>query len=474
MLALNPVRYYANNVCLAFYERYHASTEKSNEEAAWQRFASAQASSEVSGKINAGYASDRELWGAFKNGDEAAFIAIYRQYFPVLFRYGSQFTWDSSIDWFETEWEVLYQAIRDANILLENLEDEGEFNRLVRAEANFIRGWSYYLLHLYFGPTPLYTSSSDEYNQAKASEDDMQAFIEQELMAAADGLPAEQEEYGRATEGAALGLLCKFYLNTKQWQKSADVAQQIIDLNRYALVSNYADVFSLDNEGNAELLWTLVRTASGAVGNTGGAQYINAHTFPTDYPLLPNQSVYAARTYFFDEFINSFEEGDTRRDMIVTEYVNTSGELIILLGNDQSLSLKYEFDPNANGPGMGNDMPEVRYADVLLSRAEALNELNGPSQESIDLINQVRARAGVSLLSLNSFSTKESLRDHIMKEREWEFYAEAKRRQDQIRAETFIQKAQARGHNAQPFHKLFPIPLSEINANPNLEQNTGY
>ncbi len=70
--------------------------------------------------------------------------------------------------------------------------------------------------------------------------------------------------------------------------------------------------------------------------------------------------------------------------------------------------------------------------------------------------------------------TKESLRDRLLQERNWEFYAEMHSRQDQIRQGKFIDLAQARGKNAQPFHVLYPIPITEINANPNLKQNEGY
>ncbi len=107
---------------------------------------------------------------------------------------------------------------------------------------------------------------------------------------------------------------------------------------------------------------------------------------PTDYPLpLPNQQIFAARSYFFDSFVNSFEKTDVRKNLIVTEYVNTAGQRIKLQGNDQSLTGKYEFDPSAAGAVQENDLPVVRYADILLSRAKALNELNGPTQEAIDL-----------------------------------------------------------------------------------------
>ena len=118
-------------------------------------------------------------------------------------------------------------------------------------------------------------------------------------------------------------------------------------------------------------------------------------------------------------------------------------------------------------------MPVIRYADILLSRAEALNELNGPSQEAIDLINQVRNRAGATPLDLADYN-QTTLREAILQEREWEFYFEQKAREDQIRHGVFIERAQARGKNAQEFRRLFPIPQVELDANSLLEQNPGY
>src|SRR5690606_12480916 len=117
----------------------------------------------------------------------------------------------------------------------------------------------------------------------------------------------------------------------------------------------------------------------------------------------------------------------------------------------------------------GNDIVLMRYADILLARAEALNEISGPTQESIDLINEVRVIAGVPELQLVDFPDKESLRDHILAERGWEFHTEALRRQDLIRHGKFISGALARGKTAaRPHHVLYPIPQREIDANPNL------
>lgn len=219
---------------------------------------------------------------------------------------------------------------------------------------------------------PLIISSTiADFSTPRASDADMKAFIEKEFSDVIPELPATQAQYGRATKGGAMGLLCKFYLNTKQWQKCANIAKQILTLSNYELNPNYKNIFGLAYEGNKELLW--VTPASPQAGHS-----LVALTFPTDYPLpYPNNQVFAARSYFFDSFVNSFEEGDVRRQMMVTEYTSTAGVKIKLLGVDQTLSYKFEFDPNGVGATQGNDLPEVRYSDILLSLAESLNELNG-------------------------------------------------------------------------------------------------
>jgi len=110
----------------------------------------------------------------------------------------------------------------------------------------------------------------------------------------------------------------------------------------------------------------------------------------------------------------------------------------------------------------------------LLTRAEALNETDGPNSESIDLINQVREKAGIEDLQLSDFANKDLLRTAIFQERSWEFVVEELHRQDQIRQGVFIQQAVDRGINAKAFQVLYPIPQGEIDKNSNLTQNDGY
>ena len=407
------------------------------------------------------------------------------------------FTWNANTGWFNRDfWSDGYNAIRDANIVLDNIErveelsDEEKAER--RAEARLIRAVSYVRLYEWFGPVPLRTTANPE-EQAleipRATEEEMRQFVETELSASIAELPApaQQPVYGRLTSGAARGHLCKFYLNTKQWQKAADMAQEVMDMDYYELYPSFIDLFKAGNQPNRELVW-----AHQSIVQTPGCTYQNG-AFPpgfqedpeTGATFAPGMNNWAAQYRVNDPFYDLFEEGDARRRPLLDEYLNASGELVSLRDlPDNIRSLKLFPDPDAVGNAHGNDIPDIRYADILLSRAEALNEMQGPNQESIDLINQVRERADLDGIALSDFSSQADLREYlVVKERGWEFYTERKRRQDLIRIGMFIEGtvdgyavgARDRGiDNAQEYHQRFPIPQPAVDANPELEQNPGY
>jgi hypothetical protein len=270
-------------------------------------------------------------------------------------------------------------------------------------------------------------------------------------------------------------MLCKFYLNTLQWQQAADAAKSVMDLNTYSLFPEIENLFAVENENNNEYIFVYPCTNQYLYEN----DYM-PHAFPPNYPIQSNWVNFGAQIALYTSFVKSFDPADRRLRMIITSYTDINGVYHDLLQDtlghplDDSRSFKYTPDPNAIGQNNGNDIPVIRYADILLSRAEALNELDGPNQESIDLINQIRQRAGVYLLSLGNFTSKDSLRDWLMNERAWEFYGEGKRRDDLIRMNKFISGAVARGKSAQSYQLLYPIPQAEIDANPKLKQNDGY
>lgn len=374
----------------------------------------------------------------------------------------------------QDNWNNFYTAIRNANIVLDNLE-AGEFDEsfkaLKGAEALALRGYTYWRLYNFYGPVPILTSSQPEEDKvARATEQEMMARIESDLIAAAADLPVEQDDWGRITQGGALGILCKYYLNTKQWDEAASTALEIMGLDEYGLQLSYQDIFSYANKMNDELMLVIPSDAVNA-----GDWVMQGLTIPNDYVFPPGISTYAARLYGYDWFVDSFDPLDTRDDDFVLQYVNTTGATVPGYGVDKTLiRFKYPMDPNGNGVSTGLDYPILRYADILMSRAEALNEINGPNQESIDLVNLVRARAGVDPLVLGDFASTAELRDAIFQERLWEFFIEGKSREDMIRYGNFISDAQDRGKSAQDYMEIYPIPQTEIEANPNCEQNPGY
>lgn len=380
------------------------------------------------------------------------------------------FTFDPEHNWIRQQFQGPWDPIRDVNMFLENVENvefkDSDKNARI-GEAKFIRAFLYFWMTGYFGEIPLITSTEDDLYPTKASIADIRNFIETELTEAVSLLPVKSSEYGRASKGAALGILMSHYLNTRQWQNAADAANQIIELQEYALYPDYVSLFGPDNDLNSEYIFVSPQTRDVGYGNTWMAL-----SMPPKYPILPNQKNFAAHFKYYDSFVNSFDLNDDRRKVFLTEYTDATGKLKQLLGNNDSRSFKF-YDNESNSQDQENDVPIIRYAEVLLARAEALNELSGPTQEAIDLINVVRERAKVDLLNVGDFS-KESLRDHILQERAWEFFSEGKRRTDLLRHGKFIQQALDRGKAASDHHRYYPIPQVELNANPALTQNDGY
>jgi hypothetical protein len=171
-------------------------------------------------------------------------------------------------------------------------------------------------------------------------------------------------------------------------------------------------------------------------------------------------------------FYNQFENGDLRKNVIIKSYTSTSGQVVT---RTNPIPLKYDINGQYLGQsGYGMDLVVFRYAEVLMSLAEAENEENGPTPEDLGYIEQIRNRAGLSMVGWNSL-TKSQLRDSILVEDGREFYCEGHRRADLIRQGKFIQYATKRGIAAVPNDTLFPIPESIIlQGHGVIKQNPGY
>ena len=396
------------------------------------------------------------------------------------------FTWDPSIGTFAGDlWNPNYASIRDANGVIENIDNVKTTDankKLFQAEARALRGQAYAALYNYFGPVPLRTPATQTGPLARATDEEMKTFIEADLTQAIADLPApgKEEAYGRMNKGIANGLLAKYYLNTRHWQKAADAAKAVIDFSYYTLNPDFVALFRVENEGssNREMMLVLQCRTEDPFGNwfQAGAlppAYKTSPQFP-NYEYKTTMSNFATQYRLRTAFTNTFAPADKRLKLICTSYVNNNNQTIDLTTGDNARSFKY-WDNATVGNNSGTDVPILRYADILLTRAEALNELGGPTAECFTLINAVRTRAGLPSLTLSDTPTKEAFRTAMFQERGWEFVSEAKRREDLLRQGTFISGALARGiTNAKPERALFPIPQAEVDANPLCKQNPGY
>ncbi|MDT0677894.1 RagB/SusD family nutrient uptake outer membrane protein [Autumnicola musiva] len=409
--------------------------------------------------------------------------AVERELTPFL-----NFNWDASDPFFQAPiWNTRYQAIRDANTVLENIENtsiEASEQQRIIAEARYLRAAQYAYLYRYFGVVPLRTTTDQE-EQPQAlplpSQEEFNSFLETELLAAAENLlpPAEQAQRGRATKGHAYAVLTKFLMQTRQWQKVVDMTGELMDLNYYELYPDYRELFFVENEGNnREIIVTWSYANEAGFGNQfqNGAfppGFLEADKIP-EFTWDPSMANWATQFSIKDGFYDSFAAGDDRKQAIIETYTNRAGDMVNLRTTPDNLrSLKY-FDNNQVGNFSGSDFPYIRYADILLSRAEALNRLNGPTQEAVDLVNQVRTRSIDAPYTLSEVGDRDSFNEIILQERSWEFYSEGKRREDLIRHDKFIDYARARGLNAQSHQIFFPYPQGEINTNPELTQKEGY
>tara|TARA_R110001592_G_scaffold315981_4_gene592164 strand:+ start:2754 stop:4247 length:1494 start_codon:yes stop_codon:yes gene_type:complete len=413
--------------------------------------------------------------------------AVLREMTPFM-----DFSWDYATAKFEGNfWAPAYRSIRDANTLLDNIDAssvDASFRKKVIAEARYIRAFDYTYLYKYFGVVPLRITTDLSVQPAELglpTEEEFRNFIETELTEVVQDLPnpSAQIQVGRATKGHAIGALVKFYMNTKQWSKAVTATKDLMDLNYYELFPNYRATFFVENEpqnnpNNKEMIISFSLINQNNYNNNyqngafpPGFRYAdNIPEFVWDSSMANWPTQFSIR----DGFVDSFDPNDDRKKAIIENYHNASGALVSLRTTvDNSRNLKY-WDSDQIGNFSGSDLPYLRYADILLCRAEALNEVNGPTQESVDLINMIRDRANVSSYSLTDVGDKDNFRDLILKERGWEFFGEGKRREDLIRHGKFIQYAIDRGLSAQDYQNYFPYPQSEINSNPNLVQRQGY
>ena len=382
-----------------------------------------------------------------------------------------------------TTWAGHYQAIQSANIVLEKIEavnmDAGLKARYA-AEAKFLRALMYFNLVRIFGDVPLVVkminNPQEGYSYGRNPSAEVYTQIITDLTEAEAVLPHEftGADIGRATKGAAAALLGKVYLTQKRWDLAIPQLKKVIDnvaLNRYQIMPTYAGVFGIANENNRESIFE-VQFKKGATGE--GSPFTNQFAPIGSGTAVVSVGNPLGQNIPTAEMSNAYEPGDVRKAVSMRNSYVLGANTV-----QHNYIVKYAGVPAANLDS-DNNWIVLRYADVLLMYAEALNEqgyvADGPA---FTYLNQIRGRAGLLNKTSNNANLALRVADQaafrlaIEQERRVELAFEGHRWFDLVRTGRAVTLLAAKG--MQPHHALFPIPQSQIDINPALiKQNPDY
>jgi len=360
-------------------------------------------------------------------------------------------------------WANFNNNVYRCNLLLDQIDNANIADNLkkqYKGEAMFIRALNYFNMYRIWGGVPAtkhVVSAAEALKIARYSDEQMFDLIAGDLKEIVDNgyLPEtySSADMGRATDGAAKALLGKVYLTFHKWTEARDVLSQLI--GKYQLVSPIAQVFSVDNKDNNEIIFAVHFNKE--VEGEGHSYWYNI----TNASDETNQS---------SSLINTYPTDDTRKNLIT--YVKAA--------NNVYLMNKFYDTKSTTFNVVGNDQILLRYADVLLMYAEALNEIGYDASEgslALKYLNAVRERAGISDLTAKQLNSQEKFRKGILVERQREFPYEGQRWFDLVRM-GFAQSVMAEnGIEIKDYQLLFPIPQQEIEKVGDtsiLWQNPGY
>ncbi|CAM1344968.1 RagB/SusD family nutrient uptake outer membrane protein [Tenacibaculum amylolyticum] len=383
----------------------------------------------------------------------------------------------------------MYAGISRANYIME-FKDKTDFSRKaeVLAETKFLRSYYYFELVKFFGDIPMYLDKRITLEEIqtidKSTITEVYAQLEGDLQEAIGVLPWQQSQKGRATKGATLALLGKIYLYQEKFAEAAQTFDQIINSGQYSLVTDFASIFSNQNENNSESVFE-VQYFGQEGGGFGCFQCVEGNIavgFMGPRFRSGNYAPYADGFSFnipTMAIVNAFEAGDTRKDATIFDieaFVQTRPDVQYTEGHDHNGYFNFKYIPyeegNAPDPHLthSNNYRAIRYADVLLMAAEAYNRGGINDGIALRYVNQVRRRAfGDTNHDLTSSGA--TLTTDIYNERRLELAGEGHRFFDQVRTG---QTATIPGFTS-PKNNLFPIPRIEIElAGNRWSQNPGY
>lgn len=438
----------------------------------------------------------------------------------------SLFSWDGKNSYMNSAWSTVYEGLARANDVIEKLSGSPagvspELASRIIGEAKFFR--AYYLNYAVqvWGPVPIVTSTSGGHNAVRSPEREVYKQIVADLEDAAERLPSvsaySATQAGRITHGAAKSALAKVYLTWAQvddeltdaerheyFSKSVQYAQEVINSNEYSLEENFYDNWNNQHRNGKESIYAVqyyIGSGTNAGDNTGGNHLCHCSfstSFSVDLPHITPEPSNAVK--------DSYLEGDQRKNVSFADslwrpstnsffhfYYDADGD-----GKRESGFSRYNKyidhdSPETSAADRAMNRTVIRYAEVLLILAEAINERDGkPNQEAYDAFNQVRRRAFREDIysgtpqphDLEKGLDYNGFRNAIIQERSWEFVLEQKHLPDLKRWKILVktiknspvakQYPQYNKQNVDFKHYRFPIPQAQRDVNPNLWQNYGY
>ncbi len=414
------------------------------------------------------------------------------------------FTYTNGHTFVNILWRTNYKGLNYTNQVIAKVGEmseeqvSSERKKQIIGEATFLRAYYHFKLLTIYEQIILRTGpiSDETLEPSLSSRSESYAVIIADFKAAAEMLPISNtsENIGRANKGAALAFLGKVYMHkagdssssdSDDYTNAADAFKKVIALGIYSLEADFVSNFNGENENNSESVfelqfktkddnsnnrtWLHAFIGDPSIGGWGGIEGTPA--LLTAMKLegkIASDGLYDARLYgslyFKDEYYNTDNrmQGSNWDELMILAYDSADAK------NDAVYFRKFLPNYVSNTGSNGLNVVLMRYADVLLMCAEALNE-TGATSEAIAIINNVRAVHG-NMPGITVTST-EDVKKQLMHERTMEFTLESSRFYDLRRwglLDTAMQAAGRTGFSAGN-HSYYPVPLSEVNANSNID-----
>lgn len=457
-------------------------------------------------------ASNRHLWVIWINYEarpsddmtNPAYFAIDR------LRAVNEYTVDAQNREVNGLWNDFYRTIVRANLVINRVENmtpdqiSQDVKNWVMGEAYFWRAFVYFDAVTMFGTIPLILTDNMgglEINVPESSVEEIYAQVVADLKEAERLLPASfaGSNIGRPVETSATAMLSRVYIQQSNWEKTAEYAKKVIDSGRHWLFEDFQHAFSPFHNNGPEHIFSKQLARPSAGGPTG--VWLNAVGVPRNsFHIVPTGGL--AIMVPTIEAWELFEEGDYRRDVsFLTEFPASAayasrnagvevGDIIPWQDFDEPIPHVYKFIDSRLTLEENQDINKVliRYADVLLMYAEALNEM-GQSGAALPYLNMIRERArngdpSAPPQDAPAGISQSDLRDEIELERRRELVFEGHSRRDMVRTGKLVERISAlrapasgapnKADNIQPHHVLWPKPAPQLELNPLLKQNPGY